>query len=365
MRRATAAVLSILASVLVHAEVSVETVARGLSNPWSLAFLPNGDMLVTERAGRLRILRDGELDDTPIGGLPDIYVAGQGGLLDVILDPDFEANRILYLSYASGSRRANSTTVIKAELRDHQLHDVEEIFRAEPGKRGPYHFGGRMVFLPDNTLLLTVGDGDSTPEEAQNLKSHLGTVVRIHRDGSVPEDNPFVGREDALPHIWSYGHRNPQAILYDAEREAVYSHEHGPKGGDELNRVEKGVNYGWPEITYGREYDNTVISNYTQKPGMEQPIVYWVPSIAPAGMSVYRGALFPEWDGDFLVASLAERTLRHADFEDGAVTGQQIIATGIGRRLRDVRVGPDGAVYVLTDERRGKLLRLTPAAAGE
>ena len=269
MNRAIAAIIAGLLASSANAQFAIETVADDLELPWSLAFLPDGSMLVTERPGRLRMIRDGELLEAPVAGVPDVYFAGQGGLFDVVLDPDFESNQTIYLSYAHGDQDANATRILRAVLDGNELRDQEVIFTVEPYKRGALHFGGRIAFLPDGTLLMPTGDGFTYREEAQKLYTLLGKIVRIHRDGSIPDDNPFVGRADARPEIWSYGHRNPQAILFDPVSGNVYAHEHGPRGGDELNLIEPGRNFGWPAITYGRDYNFAGITPYTEYPGME------------------------------------------------------------------------------------------------
>ena len=342
-------------------EYELETVAEGLAFPWSLAFLPNGDMLVTEREGRLRIVRDDQLDPTPISGVPDTYVQGQGGFFDILLDPDFAANRQVYLSYSRGTRGANHLAVGRARFDGAALSGFEVILMGEPDKDTPHHFGGRMAFLGDGTLLIVSGDGFDYREQALELGSLLGKILRIAPDGSIPRDNPFVGRDDARPEVWSYGHRNQQGIV--ATPEAVYMHEHGPRGGDELNRIEPGRNYGWPAITYGIDYSGSYISPYTEHPGMEQPVLYWTPSIAPAGLDYYDGEAFPAWRGDLFVASLVEESVRRVDLEGGEAIGQEILFTELGMRLRDVRAGPDGYLYLLTDSDQGSVLRVKPASA--
>ena len=360
MNRATAAMIAGLLASSANAQFTIETVADDLELPWSLAFLPDGSMLVTERPGRLRIIRDGELLEAPVAGVPDVYFAGQGGLFDVVLDPDFETNQTIYLSYAHGNQDANATRILRAVLDGNKLRDQEVIFTVEPSKAGALHFGGRIAFLPDGTLLMPTGDGFTYREEAQKLDTLLGKIVRIHRDGSIPDDNPFVGREDARPEIWSYGHRNPQAILFDPVSGNVYQHEHGARGGDELNLIEQGKNYGWPAITYGRDYNFASITPYTEFPGMEQPVVDWTPSIAPAGMAIYWGDLFPDWRGDLFVAALVERAVRRLDMENGRVIGQELLFGELDERMRDVRAGPQGALYLLTDSTDGQVLRVLP-----
>lgn len=339
----------------------VEILAEGLEYPWSLAFLPSGDLLVTERAGRLRVIRDGRLVETPIGGVPAVHAAGQGGLLDVLVAPDFSDSRTLFLTLAHGDARANATRVVRARLENDRLTEVTPIFTARPTKSTAAHYGGRLLMLPDGSLLLGLGDGFNLREQAQDLGSHLGKIVRFHADGSVPDDNPFVGREDVLPEIYSYGHRNIQGLARDPVSGHVYAHEHGPRGGDELNVIRPGANYGWPLATHGRDYSGALVSPYRQLEGMEDALLGWTPSIAPSGLARYDGELFAGWQGDLLVTALAARELRRVQLRDGQVVGESILLKGLGERLRDVRVGPEGAIYVLTDAAPGQLLRLTPA----
>ncbi len=352
------------------AAYTITPIAGGLDHPWSIAFLPGGDMLVTERPGRLRIIRDGKLLPDPVPGVPDVYVKSQAGLFDVVLHPDFANNQTIYLTYASGTAGANATTVARARLEGNALLDVKVIFKAAPSKDTAVHFGGRMVFLADGTFLLTLGDGFDYREEAQNLMSDFGKIVRLNEDGSIPQDNPFASRTDARPEIWTYGHRNVQAIVRDALTGRVYAHEHGPKGGDELNLIEPGKNYGWPVITYGLDYSGARISPYTEREGMEQPLVYWVPSIAPSGMTLYTGDKFPRWQGDLFVSALAGKQVRRIDLDDGRVAGEEPLFTELGARIRDVREGPDGALYLLTESNKvmgyfdgdepGAVLRVDP-----
>jgi glucose/arabinose dehydrogenase len=339
----------------------IQTLAEGLEHPWSLAFLPDGRMLVSERPGRLRVIMDGELLPAPVAGVPAVYAASQGGLLEVLPDPGFADNGLLYLSFAHGTPRANATRVVRARLDGMTLHAVEPIFTARPGKRTPVHYGGRMAFLPDGTLVIGLGDGFDYREQAQRLDSHLGKIVRIRPDGSVPDDNPFVGRADALPEIWSLGHRNVQGLVYDAERGALFSHEHGPRGGDELNRIVPGGNYGWPLATHGVDYTGARITPFTEYPGTQAPLWQWTPSIAPAGLARYDGDLFPHWRGDLFVAALAARQVRRLRLHGDAVIEEETLFAELGERLRDVRAGPDGALYLLTDSPRGRLLRVRPA----
>lgn len=339
----------------------LEAIASGLEYPWGIAFLPDGAMLVTERAGRLRVIRNGQLDPTPVTGVPEVLASGQGGLFDVALHPRFAENQLIYLALAGGDDRANATRIVRARFDGKALADVKEVFRASPDKAGDAHFGGRILFLPDETMIVTLGDGFAYREQAQNLKSDLGKIVRLRDDGSVPSDNPFVGKAGARGEIWSYGHRNVQGILRDPTTGAIYANEHGPMGGDELNLIAPGKNYGWPVITYGRDYNGAVISPYTERPGMEQPLTYWVPSIATAGMSMYAGDLFPQWKGDIFIAALAGAHVRRVDMEGGKVIGQETLFADQQARFRHVAAGPDGALYLLTDDLDGRVLKVTPA----
>lgn len=342
-----------------RAEVSV--IAAGLEFPWGIAFLPDGALLVTEREGRLRIVRNGQLDPKPIEGLPKVFVENQGGLFDIVLHPKFAENGLVYLSFAGGTKGANATRIIRARFDGAALRDVKEIFRASPDKAGGAHFGGRMLFLPDGTLLMTLGDGFAYREKAQGLDTDFGKIIRISDDGAIPADNPFAAKDGARKEIWSYGHRNPQGILRDPESGAVYAVEHGPMGGDELNRIDPGKNYGWPVITYGKDYNGAQITPYTERPGMEQPLAYWVPSIAVAGAAIYTGDLFPAWKGDIFIAALAGSEVRRVHMVDGKPAGQEALFKDQQARFRHVAQGPDGALYLLTDELDGKILKVAPA----
>ncbi len=340
----------------------VETVAEGLDHPWSIAFLADGRMLVTERAGRLRVIRDGVLLAEPVSGVPQAFVASQAGLFDVLPAPGFAHTAMVYLSMAYGDRRGNAARVVRGRLVDNALVDVEEIFMASPRQSTPVHYGGRMLFLPDGTLLITLGDGFNYRERAQELDSHFGTIVRIHANGTVPEDNPFLDHAGALPEIYSYGHRNVQGIVRDVSSGRIYVHEHGPRGGDELNLLQAGRNYGWPVITHGVDYSGAMITPYTQMPGMEPPLVDWTPSIAPSGMALYVGEAFPQWQGNLFVSALAARHVRRIVLDEAGVpVSQQVLFDELGERFRDVRGGPDGALYLLTDSRDGRVLRVVPA----
>jgi len=349
----------LLSSCVQAKDYKVEKIVEGLNYPWSIVFLPNKDFLVTERAGSLRMIRNGKLLEQKIAGLPKILVRGQGGLMEVILDPDFINNQKLYLSFSSGTRGNNTLKVISAKLVDMSLKQVKVILTVSPDRDTPHHYGARMVFLKDGTLLITSGDGFNFREQAQQLDNMFGKILRINTDGSIPKDNPFVGQKNTLPEIYSYGHRNPQAILLSKDGK-IWSHEHGPKGGDELNLIKPGLNYGWPAITYGVDYSGAIISPYSEAEGMEQPVTYWVPSIAPSGMTEYQGDIFPEWRGNLFVSALAERSVRRLTLKDGKVSGQQVMLAELNERIRDIRTGPDGYLYVLTDSDQGSVLKLLP-----
>jgi len=337
-------------------------VVGGLDHPWGLAFLPNGGMLVTERSGQLRIVRDGVLDPKPIEGVPNVYASGQGGLLDVALHPNFKGNRLVYLSFAGRGAGGAGTEVVRGRLAGNRLADVQVIFRVSPKTSGSNHYGSRLLFAPDGTLFITTGDRYSYLNHAQDTGDHLGTIVRVRDDGSVPDDNPFVGHTGARPEIYSYGHRNVQGIALRPGDNVIWAHEHGPRGGDEVNILKSGANYGWPAITYGIDYSGAIISDKTEAPGMEQPVVYWDPSIAPSGMAFYDGDRFPNWRGDLFVGALAHTHLRRLKLDGDRVVKQEVLLGKLNERIRDVRVGPDGLIYVLTDSGDGQILRLEPVA---
>ena len=341
----------------------IETVAGGLEHPWALAFLPDGKLLVTERPGRLRIIERGAdgrytLRAEPVAGVPPVLARGQAGLFDLMLDPGFADNGLLYLSFAHGQPGANHLRVVRARFDGQRLNDVTPIFTSQPAKTDSQHFGGRMALLPDKTLVVGMGDGNLERTDAQRLDTHLGKMLRIGRDGSVPADNPFVGRSGALPEIYSTGHRNPQGMVYVAAEQALYAHEHGSKGGDELNRIEPGANFGWPVTTGGVDYTGARITPYKTRPGIVPPLAEWTPSIAPAGMAYYDGAMFPAWRGSLFVTALKERSVRRVPMRGGVPGAEETLFMEIGQRLRDVRSGPDGAIYLLTDDKEGKVLRI-------
>lgn len=339
----------------------IETVAEGLRNPWSIAFLPDGRALVTEREGRLRLLQaDGKLQAAALSSVPAVYSSGQAGLFDVLVASNFAQTQHIFLSYACGSRSANFTCIARARFTDQGLQDVKEIFRSQLEKSGNAHFGGRMVQLPDSTLVLTLGDGFDYREQAQNLGNHFGKLIRINTDGTVPKDNPFNIRKDQKPEIYSYGHRNPQGLVYDPVNKRLIEHEHGPRGGDEINIITPGSNYGWPLATYGIDYNGSRISPFTEREGTLQPALYWTPSIAASGIAVYDGALFPKWKGNLLVGALAARQVKRVVLEGNKATEVESLFTELNERIRDVRTGPAGEVYLLTDSVTGRVLKVTP-----
>ncbi|MGE8320739.1 MAG: PQQ-dependent sugar dehydrogenase [Comamonas sp.] len=353
--------------------LSTSIVASGLEHPWALAFLPDGRYLVTERPGRMRVVeRDGRLG-VPLQGLPAVAAAGQGGLLDVVLDSDFARNRTLYFCFAEpgegADRGKNGTALARARLSDDatRLEQLRVLFSQRPKYASSLHFGCRIAERlvdgrSDGTLFLTLGERFQYKEEAQNLQSHLGKIVRVGKDGSVPADNPFVGRSDARPEIWSYGHRNAQGAAL-APDGSLWMHEHGPQGGDEVNRPEPGKNYGWPVITYGENYGGGKIGEgITHKDGMEQPLHYWVPSIAPSGMAFITSERYgAAWKGSLVVGALKAQRLERLTIRDGRITGTEVLLPRLGQRVRDVRQGPDGWLYLLTDAAQGQLLRVEAA----
>ena len=338
----------------------VETVAKGLDRPWSLAFLPDGRLLVTEMAGRLLVIgKDGAKKPIATGGLPPVFQRGGTiGLMDVALDPAFARNGLLYLTMSHGEEGANGTRLVRARLADDRLEDVRTLFSSTPKPRAGNN-GGRIAFLLDQTLVLTVGDGNWRREEAQNVANHLGTVVRLDRDGRAPPDNPFLGRPGAAPEVYSLGHRNPQGIAVDPATGELLLTEHGARGGDEINRIVAGKNYGWPLVTAGIDYPFGQVTPFSRLAGFEAPLLEWTPSIAPGGLAVYRGDRFPAWRGDLLVPALRGRALHRVVRDGGRIVGQQTLLTELNQRMRDVKVGPDGAIYVLTDGVGASLLRLT------
>ena len=351
--------ISLVLASAARAERVIE-MARGLDHPWSLAFLPDGGVLVTERAGRLLRLEAGRLPMS-IAGVPAVYNHSQGGLFDVVLHPQFTHNRLLFLSFAGGTAARNQTRIARARLDGNRLVDVQTIFQVTPAKDTLVHFGGRMAFLPDGSLIMTTGDGFDYREQAQRLQSGLGKIVRLNDQGRALAGNPFAGVKGAQASIWSYGHRNPQGLAFDSVTGRLWAHEHGPRGGDELNLIRRGGNYGWPVATFGLDYSGATISPFKRYKAMIDARQIWVPSIAPSGLAVYRGALWPAWNGDLIIGALAAKQLRRVDVDAaGRVMGQERIFPSLNMRIRDVRVAPDGAIWVTTDEQKGRVLRVTP-----
>ncbi|HWV40731.1 PQQ-dependent sugar dehydrogenase [Pseudorhodoplanes sp.] len=344
-------------------DIRVDTVVSGLSHPWALAFLPDGRILVTERPGRMRVAtRDGKLSP-PLEGVPKLLAQNQGGLLDVILDRDFAQNRTIYFCYSDPVDGGAQTSLARARLEpgETQLSNVQRIFRQEgPPSRG-LHFGCRIAQARDGNLFLTTGDHFVYPDLAQSLDNHLGKIIRIAPNGSVPKDNPFVGRAGAKPEIWSYGHRNSQGALIHPVTGKLWMHEHGPQGGDEINIPEPGKNCGWPVIGYGVNYGGAKIHESTHKPDMEQPIRQWTPVIAPSGFTIYTGDLFPQWKGNAFIGGLRTQILVRLELDGETVTREERLLRQLGQRIRDVRTGPDGALWLVTDDSNGKILRLSPA----
>ncbi|MEQ1815264.1 MAG: PQQ-dependent sugar dehydrogenase [Nitrosomonas sp.] len=343
----------------IQTEFDVRLVAEGLKFPWGMAFMPDGNVLVTEKIGQLRIITpDGSVSE-PIKGVPAVFFQQQGGLLDVALDPAFSKNRLIYLSYAEPEGSKAGTAVARAELKDGVLENLQVIFRQQPKTEGPVHFGSRLAFAPDGNLFITLGDRGDYMEEAQNLGNHIGKIIRIRPDGSVPADNPFVNNPQAKPEIWSYGHRSVQGAAIHPQTGMLWIHEHGPKGGDEINIPQPGKNYGWPKANYGTHYNGVPIKNEHAEQGFEEPIHYWTPSIAPSGMVFYTGKLFPAWRGSLFIGTLAGRQFVRLATDDKKILSEERLLTNT-LRFRDVEQGPDGALYLLTDEENGKLLKLTP-----
>ena len=344
----------------INASFRIATLIEGLVHPWSLAFLPGGRMLVTERTGRLRIVENERLLPDPVKGLPEITAKGQGGLLDVALHPEFTENGWVYLSYAVGDSTGIGTEVGRGRLRGNHITEWRTLFRLLPKSPSGHHFGSRLVFDKDGHLFITLGDrGDRY--RAQDPTDHAGSVIRLYDDGRIPQDNPFVGQSGIQPEIYSIGHRNMQGAALHPTTGDLWVHEHGPQGGDELNIVRAGQNYGWPVITYGKEYGSGAdIGEGTEKTGMEQPVRFWIPSIAPSGMTFYTGNKFPDWQGSLFIGALKYQLLVRLELEGNRVAKEERLLTGKLGRIRDVRMGPDGYIYLLTDESNGKLVRLEP-----
>ncbi|MGE0626884.1 MAG: PQQ-dependent sugar dehydrogenase [Hyphomicrobiaceae bacterium] len=347
--------------------VRTETVVTGLDHPWAIQFLPEGGMLVTERPGTMRLIaKDGTLSP-PIAGVPKVVAVGQGGLLDVALAPDFAQSRRIFFTFSEprGGGR-NATAVASATLTPSgntaKLDNVKVIFRQQPAMASTFHFGSRIAIAPDGTLFVTLGERNRARDQAQNPANHIGKVVHIDQDGLPAPGNPR--KPGWAPTVWSIGHRNPQAAAIHPQTGQLWTVEHGARGGDELNRPQAGRNYGWPVITYGRDYSGARIGEGTSKPGMEQPVYYWDPSIAPSGMTFYTGKLFPAWNGSILVGALAGSHVARLVLDGDAVVAEEKLLAGLGERIRDVRQGPDGAIYIATDSAQGRILKIVPAGPG-
>lgn len=357
-RLALAASLALTASTtLADDNIVVTELATGLNHPWGMVFLPDQSLLLTERSGNIRHYRNGQLS-APLAGVPEVVASYQGGMLDITVDPDFASNNTIYFCFSRAGEGGSSSTVAKATLGKDAIDNVKVIFEAAPKVDNGFHFGCRLAFDGEKNLYVSLGDRGSFKEEAQNTDNHFGTLLRLRRDGSVPDDNPFVNGK--APEIYSYGHRNIQGLTVHPTTGRVWAMEHGPKGGDEVNLIGKGLNYGWPVISYGINYDDTIITELTAKEGMQQPVLYWNPSIAPSGMVFYSGDAFPEWQGDLLVGALKFTHLRRIRMQ-ADVPGEQIeYLRDRKERIRDVEVGPDGLIYLLTDADDGKLLQVSP-----
>ncbi|WP_103670661.1 PQQ-dependent sugar dehydrogenase [Pseudanabaena sp. BC1403] len=343
------------------------TVAKDLERPWGMAWLPDGAILITERVGRVKIFRNGSLEQIAIAEIPNLFVSGQAGLMDISLHPRFAQNNLVYLTYSSGNFQSNHTSILRAKFDGKALVEPQVIFEVKPSKSGNQHFGSRIVWLPDDTMLIAIGDGGNPPlqldgelirNQAQKLNSQLGKVLRLKDDGSIPSDNPFVKTASANPAIWSYGHRNIQGLFADPISKQVWSTEHGSRGGDELNLIEAGKNYGWPVVTFSQEYTGGKISKEVSRPNMVDPKLVWTPAIAPSGLLLYRGNIFPNWEGNLFAGGLVSKSVVRIKIEGNKTIVQETIP--VGQRVRDVRQGKDGFIYILTDEQSGQLIRLEP-----
>jgi glucose/arabinose dehydrogenase len=343
------------------------TVAKDLERPWGMAWLPDGAILITERVGRVKIFRNGSLEQIAIAEIPNLFVSGQAGLMDISLHPRFAQNNLVYLTYSSGNFQSNHTSILRAKFDGKALVEPQVIFEVKPSKSGNQHFGSRIVWLPDDTMLIAIGDGGNPPlqldgelirHQAQKLNSQLGKVLRLKDDGSIPSDNPFVKTASANPAIWSYGHRNIQGLFADPISKQVWSTEHGSRGGDELNLIEAEKNYGWPVVTFSQEYTGGKISKEVSRPNMVDPKLVWTPAIAPSGLLLYRGNIFPNWEGNLFAGGLVSKSIVRIKIEGNKTIVQETIP--VGQRVRDVRQGKDGFIYILTDEQAGQLIRLEP-----
>jgi glucose/arabinose dehydrogenase len=348
-------------SVVIRSEKQnfrVDTLATGLTSPWGIAFLPDGRILITEKAGQIRIVQNGRLLTDQIQGMPAVYTNGQGGLLDIVLHPDYARNGWIYLTYSKAGAGGGGTVLARAKIEGNTLTSLQELYAAQPLNSAGVHFGSRIAFDGKGYVYLSTGDR-GTPQNAQNLNNSWGKIIRLREDGQIPPDNPFVNTPNARPEIWSYGHRNMQGLFYDRSRDRLWAHEHGPRGGDEINLVRRGLNYGWPLITHGVNYDGTPVSGASQGDGLEQPVRYWVPSIAPSGLAVVSSNLYPQWQGNLLVGALVGTHLARVELNGEAFAREEKLLNNIGR-VRAVVQSPDGHIY-LTTEGTGLLVKLVPA----
>lgn len=336
----------------------VDTLYAELENPWGMAWLPDGRMLITERKGEILVFENDQFSGVSLGGVPEVHEVNQAGLLDIQLHPDYEENGWIYIAYAKPMEVGGATAIMRAKIDGDNLIEQEDLIVTSPNAEGGRHFGSRIVFDNDNYLYFSNGDRGATPANAQNLGNYHGKIHRIHDDGRIPEDNPFLDTDGAVPSIWTYGNRNPQGMVYDSANDRIWAHEHGPKGGDEINLMEKGKNYGWPEITYGVEYDDSIISEDTAREGMEQPVHYWVPSIAPCGMVLVTSDLYPDWKGNLLVGALVQQHIARVELDGTTYVGEERLLQDIGR-VRHVAQSPDGYIYAVM-EGTGLLIKLVP-----
>ena len=349
-------------SLSAQASYSLETVAENLNFPWSIAFTPEGDYLVAMRSGVVRRISAGGEVSPALEGLPASYVLSQGGYFDITLDPGFTDNQRIYLSFAYGTPELNGTRIVTGRLNGNRVENVTPIFTVSPLKDTAVHYGGKMLFLPDGTLVMTTGDGFEYREAAQDTFNLMGKIIRINSDGSIPADNPYASNGLGNAAVWSYGHRNPQGLVLDKMSGHLYSHEHGAKGGDELNLIKPDTNYGWPAVTKGVNYSGAYVSPLRSAPGIEEPLTYWDPSIGASGLAIYDGAAFPNWQGKLFIGALVDEEVRMLTLSEGKVTDEQAMFSEIGARIRDVRTGPDGMLYLLTDSEQGKVIRVVPTS---
>lgn len=351
-----------IGSLSVQASYTLETVADDLNYPWSIAFLPEGDYLVAMRSGEVRRISAQGVISPALEGLPDSYVLSQGGYFDITLDPNFANNQRIYLSFAYGTPEQNGTRIVSGRLNGDRVENVTPIFTVAPLKDTAVHYGGKMLFLLDGTLVMTTGDGFEYREAAQDTFNLMGKIIRINSDGSIPADNPYASNGLGNAAVWSYGHRNPQGLVLDKATGRLYSHEHGAKGGDELNLVKPDTNYGWPAVTKGVNYSGAYVSPLRSAPSIEEPLTYWDPSIGASGLAIYDGDAFPNWQGKLFIGALVDEEVRMLTLSEGKVTDEQAMFSEIGARIRDVRTGPDGMLYLLTDSEQGKVIRVVPTS---